>query len=440
MPRVSGPVDPSRSLWHLLGAVLRHWRECQDLSLKDVAKEVLVDWSLLGRWERGERPVPRDVVKRLDDYFGGDGVLIALREVALTGSASTPVAGTPNVQDAVDMDKLRRKLLAGVAMVGVSAVVPPMEGLEHLRAVVDHNVGASGLSEWEEVAWEYGLQMASRPPAMMIADLSLDYLAFQQAMVANASGHDMHRWRRLNARFAFVLADALGSAGHARESRRWWGSARRAAEQADDHEAMALVYASEAVQGLYEDRPAALVLSRVDSALALTSGRPCQATARALGARAHALALVGDHASAHESLDQQARVFDALPDRVTRDELSMDGWPEFRLLHTRSLVYALSGHSAAARAQREALAAHPSGRPRPTVQVRLHEAISAVRDGDVEEVLEQARRTVEGLGTNVNWFVLRTAQWVADAVPPRERSRSAVIDYREQLTLSRGET
>ncbi|MER5645860.1 helix-turn-helix transcriptional regulator [Streptosporangium sp. NPDC002524] len=440
MSRASHPIDPSRSPWHLFGATLRHWRESRKLSLQDLAKAILVDWSLLAKWERGERPSPPDIVKRLDDHLDGGGILIALHEVAMAKSAPSPMAGTSDVQDAASMDELRRRLLAGIAAIGVSAAVPPLDGLEHLRAAVDRSVGASALSEWEETVWEYGLQMTHRPPAKVIADLSLDYVAFQQVVPAHTSARDMDRWYRVNARFAFIMADALGSAGHARDSRHWWGSARRAAEQTGDHHVLAMAHASEAVQGLYEDRPLALVMSRADDALALTNGQPCLATARALGARAHALTLIGDHASAYASLDRQADVFEALPGSVTQDQLSMDGWPEFRLLHTRSLIYAMSGHPAAESAQREALAAHPAGRPRQTVQVRLHEVITAVRDGDIEERLEQAHRMVRTLGQNANQFVLRTARSVADAIPSAEQSRSAVIDYRRQLALPRGET
>ncbi|MER7133081.1 hypothetical protein [Streptosporangium saharense] len=321
------------------------------------------------------------------------------------------------------------------------SAVAPLEGLEQLRTIVDRRTGVSVLAEWEEIAWEYGLQMAGRPPSMVIHDLSLDVLAFQQAM-DRAPSHEAGQWRFLNARFTFLMADTLGSAGRSRESRHWWASARRAAEQTGNRHTMALAHASEAVQGLYEDRPLALVLSRVNTVLDLMEGRPCQAMARALGARAHALALAGDHASAYAALDEQADVFDALPDEVTRNQLSyaMDGWPLFRLLHTRSLVYALCGHPRIAQAQQEALAAHPVGRPRQTAQVRLHEAISAVRGGDVDDGLEYARRVVTELGSNVNRFVLRTAALVADAAPATAQTHTAVLDYRRQFALPRGES
>ncbi|WP_329423599.1 helix-turn-helix domain-containing protein [Streptosporangium sp. NBC_01495] len=433
VPRQPDPVDPSQSPWHLLGATLRHYRELTGDSLQEVASKILVDYSLLARWERGARPAPADAVRRLDIHLNAGGILIALHGI-VTKQVSTSVAGAATMSDPDVMDQARRNLLAGLAALGASAMVPPTEGLEQLRAIIDHRVGLPGIAEWEERVWEYGLQIPSRPPASMVADLSLALLAFQKAM-AGAPGSELLQWMRVNARLALLLATVLGHAGNRLESWAWWATARRAALQTGDNEAIALVDADEAIQGFYEDRPSGLLLSRLGNALALTQDRPNAATARALATRSQLLAMLGDHAGARASLDQQARVFDSLPNHVTADELSVGGWTERRLLHTRSLVHALSGHPDAEQAQSEALRAHPRGVPRGEAQLRLHGAISAVRNGDVDDGLEHARSIVMGLGSNVSQFVIRTASMVADAVPASDQSRTTVRDYREWLAL-----
>ncbi len=433
MPRPSDPIDPSQSPWHLFGTLLRHYRELTGASLQEVGGKVLVDYSLLARWERGVRSAPADAVRRLDTHLNAGGVLVALHGI-VTKQVAASVATAPGISDPDGMDHARRTLLAGLAALGTSTVVPPMEGLEQLRAIIDHRVGAPNIAEWEERAWEYGLQLPSRPPVAMVSDLSLDLIAFQKAMAVVPSG-ELPQWARVNARLVFLLAIVLGGAGGRRESWAWWATARRAAQQTDDNEAVAIVDASEVIQGLYENRPPTMLLSRLDNALALTQGRPSVATATALGARAHVLALVGDGVGAQTNLDQQARVFDALPSHVTADELSVDGWTERRLLHTRSLVCTLSGHPAAERAQREALQSHPPGHPRQEAQVKLHAAISVVRGGDVDGGLEHARRIVADLGSNANQFVRRAASMVADAVPALEQSSEMVRDYRAQLAL-----
>lgn len=331
------------------------------------------------------------------------------------------------------MDHLRRQLLTGIAAVGAAMALPPMDGLERLRFVVDQAVGEPTLEEWEETAWEYAHQIVSRPLHAVIADLSVELLALQRVMPSEADHED--GWARVNTRMTLLLAHALGSAGHSRESRLWWASARRAAAHAGD-DMTALVSAFEAVQGLYENRPLPLILSRADAALAATRGRPCVAAAKALGARAHAHALLGDTATAYTDLDNQARVYDQLPDHVTRDQISAEGWPITRTLHTRSLVFTLTGHRGAGRAQREAIAAYPRGRERQAAQVQLHVAMSAVLAGDITEGLDHAQTILADLGPDkITRFLLHIAQSVADVIPTTHQAEPAVIEYRKQLAL-----
>ena len=97
------------------------------------------------------RPAPADAVRRLDTHLNAGGVLVALHAI-VTRQAAAAVAGSPAVTDADGMDHIRRTLLAGLAALGASAVVPPVEGLDQLRAVIDHRVGAPDIAEWEERA------------------------------------------------------------------------------------------------------------------------------------------------------------------------------------------------------------------------------------------------------------------------------------------------
>ncbi|MEU8200223.1 hypothetical protein [Streptosporangium sp. NPDC049046] len=199
---------------------------------------------------------------------------------------------------------------------------------------------------------------------------------------------------------------------------------------------MAAAHAYEAIQALYEGRPLVLVVSRTDKALALTADRPGRAAAAALGARAHALALMGDHAGARASLNRQADVFATLPDSVTGNE-TLEGWPEPRLLHTRSLVMTLTEDSLAASAQQEALRAYPPSHKRQIAQIRLHQATTAVVDGDVTEGLNQAAAIVESIAPeDMSQFVLHVARGVADAVPPGHKAQPAITAYRERLALN----
>ena len=49
---------------------IRELREDQDLKQKTVAGDLMCDQSLYSKYERGERPLPLEMVERLADYFG----------------------------------------------------------------------------------------------------------------------------------------------------------------------------------------------------------------------------------------------------------------------------------------------------------------------------------------------------------------------------------
>ncbi|MEV4287328.1 hypothetical protein AB0K40_17625 [Nonomuraea bangladeshensis] len=342
------------------------------------------------------------------------------------------------------MDAIRRQLLSGLVALGtVGPAADLLGGLDSLRNLVDARVGTSQLAEWEELAWEYALTVRSRTD--IIADLSQDLLAVQRLALA-APEREARAWERINARMTMLLAYALGNAGNERESRRWWASARRSAARADEPTLLAAVNAVEAIQALYEQRPLPLVMTRVDAALATAQGRPCRAAATAYGAQAHVLAMSGDRDGAVAALAEQARIFSLLPDEVTRDELSVYGWPVARLLHTRSLVYTLLDDPSAGRAQEEALLAYPSSQPRAAAlarqagQVRMHQAITAIRRGDVDDGIQSAQAALAELPDGSTRYVRYIAGAVLDSVPPVDQVRAPAVEYKEFLQLPPGRT
>ncbi|WP_281274198.1 helix-turn-helix domain-containing protein [Sphaerisporangium album] len=432
------PVDPSASPLHLLGVGLRRCREQCGLTLEAVGAQVSVDWSHLARWERGERHPPEDVVARLDEVYGAGGFLVALQ--AMTNTSGRPVRDQAPQWDGERMDVLRRRLIGGVAAMGVAAVagMPALDGISNLRGVVDSALGnRPHVEDWEETAWEYAYAVLAPSIMGVVRDLSADVLGFQEAMTS-ASGKEVSRWLRVNAQLSTLLAFALGSIGQQRESHHWWRVAARAAEQTGEGELLAAVYGHEAVQALHEGRPLPLVVSRATRAIELTKGRACRAASAAYGARAHARVLLGDLAGALADLDEQASLFERMPAEVVADAQSVNGWPQTRVLYCRSLVYTFGGHPDAAQMQMEAITAYPGWQTRQKAQVELHQAYTEVRSGHIESGVEHARSVLDTLpDDHVNRFVIHNAAAVAAAVPAVERSRPPVIEYREMLALSR---
>lgn len=429
----------------VFGAAVRHLRHnLRSMSLRDLAKQVFVDHSNLAKWERGERLPPLDAVRVLDDVLRAEGLLVAMRTAAaLPGNTAVWVTAShegkvdmnrpiPPIHGE-DMDTIRRRLLGGLVTLGTANPVSGLlDGLDGLRKIVDDNVGSSRLSEWEETAWEYAHHVS--PRSGVVGDLAQDLLAAQRLTQA-APAHEALGWARVNARLTFMLAYTLGGIGQSRESRRWWASARHAAMLAEDAELLSAVNAVEAVQMLYEKRPLPMVTGRANDALAVPQGRLCRGVVGAYGAKAHALALSGDHSGAWAALADQRRAFEQLPDSVTRDNVSVYGFSEARLTHTRSLVATLAARPEAETAQREALEACPAAQIQQVAQLQLHRAVSAVRAGDVTGGLDHARAVLTALPPDDHSrYVRHVADTVLESVPAAETSRPAVREYREYLT------
>ncbi|MCK2219678.1 helix-turn-helix domain-containing protein [Actinomadura sp. ATCC 31491] len=439
------PSSSDASVWGLFGAIMRLEREKAGMTLRPLAAAIPTDFSHLGKWERGQHRPPRDAVSKIDSILDANGRLTKLHAYLseLTELRTCSVTSAISVSDG-DMDAIRRQLLSGLVALGtVGPATDLLGGLDSLRNLVDARVGTSQLAEWEELAWEYALTVRSRTD--IIADLSQDLLAVQRLAMA-APAAEARGWERVNARMTMLLAYALGNAGNERESRRWWASARRSAARADEGDLLAAVNAVEAIQALYEQRPLPLIQTRIDAALTAAQGRPCRGTASAYGAQAHIAAMSGDRASALAALAEQARIAEQLPDEVVRDELSVFGWPEARLLHTRSLVLTLLNDLGADGAQEEAVQAYPSAQPRPAAlarqvaQVQMHRAITAVRRGDVAEGISMAQAALGGLPVDGRTRYIRyVAGAVLESVPAVDRARPPAVEYKEYLQLPPGE-
>ncbi|WP_066373316.1 helix-turn-helix domain-containing protein [Herbidospora mongoliensis] len=394
------------------GEALRRLRG--DLSIRGLARRANCSPSYISALEFGKNIPSSQVVAAIDAALGAGGELIELHDMEVGPTERREALG-----------------LIGIVLGGASGALPAADGLERIRMLVERRLGGPDLAFWEEVAWEHSHGVGAHPATDGIGRLSADVLALETALT-HVPGNPLP-WARVRTRLLYLLAYALAGAGREHESRHWWAAARRAAVSAGD-DMRAFVSAQEAIQALYEKRPLPLVLSRAAEALA--GDRPSLARARALGARAHARALMGDLPAAYADLDEQARVFDRLPAEVTGDAVSAEGWPVTRLLHSRSLVFSLTGHPGAIRAQAEAITAYPPGTVRPVAQIRLHEAMSIVRAGEVEAGLAHAEKALTvAQSAGYSCFVGQLATMVADQAPA---GHEALLSFRDRVAGLRG--
>jgi hypothetical protein len=191
------------------------------------------------------------------------------------------------------------------------------------------------------------------------------------------------------------------------------------------------------MQALYERRPVEMVLSRAEEAISIAGDRPRAAVLEAMAARAQALATLGRAREAEECIRQMERLFSALPGSSAHERMSPRAWPETGLRHTQSWVLTHTGHRDAARSQEVALALYPPRMLRQVTQIRLLQATTLVREGDVAEGIEHAGRAVEALPNGQRTIgVRRGAHAVLAVVPESETKRPAVTEYRERLAIS----
>ena len=196
-----------------------------------------------------------------------------------------------------------------------------------------------------------------------------------QIMIGADNGPGRAGLSRAAARMAVIVAMTLVAGGQLLLARRWWHTARQAADESGDVDTQVLVRAWETVNGCYNHRPLPDVLALSNEAVHLAGGRVSAAAAGLHAGRAQALALLGRRTEAETEVRQVADITEQLPGTVVADVESLWGWPEHRLRHTESYVYTHIGDLTAAQAaQDRALILYPASQARLRTQVELHRA------------------------------------------------------------------
>lgn len=342
-----------------------------------------------------------------------------------------------------DWDMRRRGLITGIAALGVLGWGSPAgaEALRHdiAQALAD-GMPVTDVGEWERIAWEYGTAYTTTPPRELLRDLAIDLTHANDHLGRVVRDTDRATMRTVIALLGALVAQTVSNLGDPRTSVRWWGTAMRAADTSGDPNVRVWVRGQEIIHGLYDRRPGTTLLDLADQAEAI-SGPPGMGSGWVAAGRAQVLALAGRVPEAIAALDRVRDVSERLPASVAEgDPLSVYAWPEVRLRHTESFVWTYTDDAEhAAAAQERAIAMHPDQRTRGCAQVRLHQALHLVRQGDTVEGARHARRVVAGLPVpQRSEMVLEIARHVVNAVPAADRGRPEVAELRDVLTRPEG--
>jgi rhodanese-related sulfurtransferase len=192
------------------------------------------------------------------------------------------------------------------------------------------------------------------------------------------------------------------------------------------------------IRGLYERRPAPILLRQAAAVFERSGGRPCAGLASVHNARAQLLAMEGRGDEAIAEVRNAEEVFAQLPSSVTQDIGSTLCYGEDRIRFTAAWVHAHLGQLGPLDdATDRAITVLGDADLRSATQVRLLQAAGYVRAGDIKGGVSHAMENYDRCPTEHRTVIMsRLAGEVWDAVPVERRKDPAITAYRELLSAS----
>ncbi|MEV6598748.1 helix-turn-helix transcriptional regulator [Actinoplanes sp. NPDC051346] len=405
------------------GGMLRRLRVERGWSLRQLGSKAGIDWSYLGRIERGEARCSREWADYCDQALAADGGLVTRWQ---------PTAKNTQAQEGEEETMRRRTLLLGAMTglaVGASSTGVALEALRHgLGQASDCDT-----DDWQAIAADYARDFYTRPPGELLAQLAVDLTVLQHVIAAQANA-DL---ARVAGQLSAVMAMTLASTGQSTAARRWWRTARTYADSSNDLAVRVWVRDWEVVNGTYENRPLRDILALAEGSVALAAGRVCSGSAGLMAGQAQALAVAGDTTGAVEALHATAYLTERMPADVAADGESMFGWPEVRLRYTESYVYTRVGDTERAFAAQdwalELYGADPT-LARERAQMGMHRASCLIQSGHIPDGLRHAAATLDELPvSHHNALLSQMTETVFAVLPPAERRRKEATDLRERF-------
>ncbi len=213
---------------------------------------VVVAWK---RWERGVRPRSR-YRGLLSEIFGIDRRLLADDEALLAWAVDeaalrehVALGEGASLARATDDEDVRRRRFLELA--GVTMLSGLGDRLEMVRRGFDWAVGAESSSleveDWERTAQAYGREVLTVAPAQLLPNLVADFHELHTVLTGPLPAGAERDLTRVAGQVAALIAINQVGLGEHQAARRWWRTARRAADRARDPELQAFVRGRQAV-------------------------------------------------------------------------------------------------------------------------------------------------------------------------------------------------
>jgi len=441
MPGHRKNPDRYRSLAHYFGTRIRDLRDSYEhrigrrLSLTELAARTGYSPSMINAIERGEHlPDGGDRVRLIDRTLRAEGELMCMwplvqrlgrrpiDELITASGSGNNHSVIPQGQD----DDMQRRLLFRLTGLGL-ITAPALTDSEALRQLVENAIGMTEsftVDDWETVCLDHEHAVHTRPPTPQTGNQLVADLAALQQSLAHAKPEQRLGLQRSMARLSMLYADTLTCFGEFGQARRWWVTARRAADASGDLDVRVRVRGQEAVLSLYSLRPAEAAIGLAREAQHLAGQLTSTSVLKALAGEAQALALLGRDREAQAALK---RLF-VMADMI--GECSRLDWGPDSTWFVASWVHSFSGSAKAAEQAREEAFRHLPFFHNDT-NLRLHRSITIAREGGHTEALRQATKVVSNLAPAYrSQLIMHTARQVQEFIPPAQRQGSAFDDYR----------
>jgi hypothetical protein len=217
-------------------------------------------------------------------------------------------------------------------------------------------------------------------------------------------------------------------------ARRYWRTALRIINLADDRPAQSRLYAERAKFARVEKSPST-ALALADDAIGIADGTPCVGAAAGYQERAQALALLGDHRESGKALQDLTDTFSRMPESATSSRLEF-GFSEQLLHFTEGWVHAYAGRAS------DASKALSAGRPLvfdghwiAIAGWEASMAICLIRGGDPSEGARHVVRSFQDIpaGFRQTTNVLYAAVRALSTIPADAANAPSVVEARELL-------
>lgn len=400
-------IDPNASSGHRLGFEVRSARTREGLTL-----EALGDWvgftpQHISEVELAKVCPSEAFVAAVDRALDADGQLLALLEAVVIERAFERQRRASARRGAATLDDdVKRRAFLGL---GLAVVLLGPDA-----------VARASRDDWDRIAYEWSRELFIAPDRQaLLPGLAADLKRL------SANGGPQHAIAWLSAYAAMIAT----SGGDEPLAKRWWLRAQRAAAAEGDARLTAYVLGQHSVHALYRGAPAR-ALTLADETLAAASA-PCAGRMHALTASAKALAVLGRKREARAALNAAEVEFERLPRDITREKISVNGWAEERLHHTRSYTTAFGGGGDGEPARAAALRLYSPVAWRGPAQVKLHRAAT-----ETDSVYALATLTALTDPQRSDRTIRQTAAKVLAVCESRDASAAGVADLREVLSAA----